>query len=169
MSSDLVVLLDTGVSASATIASMFESGDIREPGLTFENPELSAEQKLEVGAAISAAKHSANSLAALLDGANTLVKGKEYVGKAFVILGVEWRASDIEGEGCPVWALLSCADVQGESFKMSVGAWSVVESVALGDVKGFFGPDAWVQLIAVPLEKGRTALELHTAEGPFAR
>ena len=125
---------------------------------------------------ISAQRHAAKSIEELLEGGK-LTAGKDFTNRAFQIESVEWRASDIEGEGLPFYAVLGIVDANGESKKIGVGAKSVVEAVAIGDVKGFFGVGndfPWVKFVPKPLEKdgkltGRTALELHVADGPFAR
>lgn len=166
----------TRVLSSAVIADLFKTGDVNDPGLRFENPPMSPEQKAEAAQMISAQRHSAKNLEELLEGGK-LTSGQDYVNKAFTIETIEWRASDIAGEGLPFWALLTIVTAQGELKKIGVGARSVAEALAIGDVGGFFndlaGFKQWVKFTAVALTdadgklNGRTALELHVAEGPF--
>ena len=167
---DLVV---AGQLSSALIVELFATGEINSAALQFENAPL---DPVAAAASISAQRHAATTIEELLEGSK-LTAGKDFTNRAFQIGTVEWRASDIEGEGLPFYAVLSIVDTNGEAKKIGVGAKSVVEAVAIGDVQGFFGVGndrPWVKFVPKPMEKdgkltGRTALELHVAEGPFAR
>lgn len=165
---DLVV---AGSLSSALVAELFATGEINSAELSFDNAPV---DPAVAAANISAQRHAAKSLEELLEGGK-LTAGKDFTNRAFQIDTVEWRASDIEGEGLPFYAVLGIVDSNGEARKIGVGAKSVVESIAIGDVQGFFGvgPERpWVKFTPKQLEKdgkltGRTALELHIADGPF--
>ena len=167
---DLVV---AGALSSGLVVELFETGEINSAELSFQSAPMSPE---EASRSISAQRHAASSLEELLEG-NKLTAGKDFTNRPFQIDSVEWRASDIDGEGLPFYAVLGIVDANGEAKKIGVGARSVVEAVAIGDVKGFFGVGndfPWVKFVPKSLEKdgkltGRTALELHIADGPFAR
>lgn len=162
---------DDPKAASTFVVELFRTKVIYEPGLKFVNPRLSDEEKAELQELISEARHEATSLEEMLEGSK-LLSGKEYTNRPFKIAEVSWRASDIAGEGLPIFTILTVAIPGGSIKKIGVGAKSVVESVALGDARGWFGtePDKeWLKFVAVPIlddEKrptGRIAVELHTA------
>ena len=167
---DLVV---AGSLSSALVVELFATGEINSAELIFTNAPV---DPATAQANISARRHAAKSLEELLDGGK-LISGKDFTNRPFQIESVEWRSSDIEGEGLPFYAVLGIVDANGEAKKIGVGARSVVEAIAIGDVQGFFGVGddrPWVKFTPKPLEKdgkltGRTALELHIADGPFAR
>ena len=167
---DLVV---AGSLSSALVVELFATGEINSAELSFDNAPV---DPATAAKNISEQRHAAKSLEELLEGSK-LTAGKDFTNRAFQIESVEWRASDIDGEGLPFYAVLGIVDANGEAKKIGVGARSVVEAIAIGDVQGFFGVGddrPWVKFTPKPLEKdgkltGRTALELHIADGPFAR
>ena len=165
---DLVV---AGSLSSGLVAELFATGEINSAELQFENLPVDPEAAAR---SISAQRHAAKTVEELLEGGK-LTAGKDFTNRAFQIDTVEWRASDIEGEGLPFYAVLAVVDGNGEAKKIGVGAKSVVEAIAIGDVQGFWGlgdDKPWVKFTPKPMEKngkltGRTALELHVADGPF--
>ena len=167
---DLVV---AGSLSSALVVELFATGEINSAELIFTNAPV---DPATAQANISARRHAAKSLEELLDGGK-LISGKDFTNRPFQIETVEWRPSDIEGEGLPFYAVLGVVDANGEAKKIGVGAKSVVESVSIGDTNGWFGVGnewPWVKFTSIPLEKdgkltGRNALELHVADGPFPR
>lgn len=168
----------TAVLTSAIVASLFKDHRERDPEVkeTFKNPELDQAAKDELREAMHLSKHQAKNLEDLLEGGGML-NGRDYLNKPFQIEKVEWRMSDIEGEGLDFFAILSIVDAYGEVKRLATGGANVVESIALGDAGGFFQPIAgfaqWVKFVGVPLTdadgklNGRTALELHITDAPY--
>jgi hypothetical protein len=165
--------------ASAFVAELFRTHAFDDPTLKFTNPPLTPEQKDELQEAFHAAKHEATSLEAMLEGTDSgLVASKDYTNRPFKIADVAWRASELDGEGLPLFAILTVVTAQGEEKKVSTGAKSVCEAIALGDAKGWFGTGEdknWLKFVAIALydEDGKlrknSALELHIADdiAPF--
>jgi hypothetical protein len=162
---------DDPKSASRFVVDLFRTKAIYAPGLTFENPRLSDEEKAEMSELISEQRHTASSLEELLEGSK-LLAGKDYLNRPFKISNVAWRASTIAGEGLPIFAILTIVLPDGTEKKVGTGATSVVESVALGDAADWFGVSVdkeWLKFTGVDIldedrkKTGRTAVELHTA------
>jgi hypothetical protein len=164
--------------ASAFVAELFRTHAFDDPTLKFTNPPLTPEQKDELQEAFHAARHEATSLEAMLEGESGLLASKDYTNRAFKIADVSWRASELDGEGLPIFAILTIVNAQGEQKKVSTGAKSVCEAIALGDAKGWFGTGEdknWLKFVPVALydEDGKlrknSALELHIADdiAPF--
>ena len=169
---------DTLALTSAAVAELFKNHQQRDPDLVkrFNNPVLDQAAKDELREAMHQAKHSAKNLEELLEGGGML-NGRDYLNKPFQIERVDWRMSDIEGEGLDFFAILGIVDAYGEARRLATGGENVVESIALGDAGGFFQPIGgfaqWVKFVGVPLTDaegkpiGRTALELHITDAPY--
>ena len=175
--SQQLAIPDDPKAASRFVAELFRTKAVYDPALTFVNPTLNEEQKREAEDMIHAARHEAGSLEEMLEG-SALIAGRDFTNKPFKIADVVWRASDIEGEGLPIYTILTLALPDGTTKKLGTGARSVCEAVAIADSNSWFGvePDKeWLIFTGVPIFKDgkdtkRIVIELHTAGdlAPFA-
>ena len=114
MATDITpITVDQAISA-ADVVRFFETGGGFDIAQLVEDPEV-------VAARITERILKATSAAELF-GESQTIKGREYVGKPFQLQGVDWRPSDIEGEGLPFYAVLHVVDLEGEVHAISIGA-----------------------------------------------
>lgn len=94
----------------------------------------------------------------------TVLSGKEMTGQRIKFLGASFLDSDPELDGdIPLFALCDVVPEMGdgEVVKMSIGAGHVVGLMIRAHEMGWFPFDA--ELVAVPLGKGKTAINLQLA------
>jgi len=157
-SKDLVTI--DGTMTPADVIGYFGNPD----GFTFnfaEDPEA-------VSARIEARLLSATSLDELVGGGDDVLKARDNLGKPFQFISVEWRPSDMEGDGLPFYALFKLSDAQGNIHLMSCGARNVVLKAAKIAQEGWF--PCWLRIVEVQVKnpvKGRSApLDLVSAPEP---
>ena len=125
------------------------------------------EDPVEVQRRIEAATLAADSAESLF-GAPEVLHARDILGKPYQFLGVEWRPSDIEGEGLPFFGVFKIADAGGEIHLLSCGARSVVLKAARAEQIGLF--PRWLKIVEVQVKnpvKGRQApLDLVAADPP---
>lgn len=118
----------------------------------------------ETAARIAARDLEANSLDELLGGSDT-ISGKNYVGRPFCAVDVEWQASNIDGEGLPFYAVIHASNIDGESITITCGGRSVVRKLAVMKAKSFF--PAWIKLVqGEKTENGYYPLDIAKAAAP---
>lgn len=98
----------------------------------------------ETAARITARELAAKSIDDLLGGSET-ISGKNYVGKSWCFIDVEWLPSDIAGEGLPFYALIHAANHEGEAITITCGARSVMRKLAIMKANGWAGN--WVKIV----------------------
>jgi len=138
----------------------------------FEHPDQFvfnfSEDPAEISARIEAQTLGAKSLDELLGGGDEVLKARENLGKPFQFLSVEWRPSDMEGDGLPFYALFKLADKEGTVHLMSCGARNVVLKAAKIAAEGWF--PCWLKVTEIQVKnpvKGRSApLDLVAAPAP---
>ena len=108
----------------------------------------------------------AESLDDLLGGGSEVISAKQYLGKPFQLLSVDFRPSDYEeGEGLPFYVVAQIATAAGERQALSCGARSVVQKMALAASKGWL--PAWVKIVeGKATAAGYKPLDLAKASGP---
>ena len=153
-STDLVTI--DGTMTSAQVVRYFEDPS----GFTFkfeEDPE-------EVSRRIEARTLGATSADDLF-GTDTVLHARDVLNKPFQFLSVEWRPSDLEGEGLPFFGVFKVADGNGAISLLSCGARSVVLKAAKAEAEGWF--PRWLKIVEVQVKnpvKGRSLpLDLVTA------
>ena len=146
--------------SNSTVVSLFRNPTTDWNALSFQisSPE-------ETAARITARELSASSIDELLGGSET-ISGKNYVGKSFCLVDVEWLPSDIGGEGLPFYALIHAADVDGEMITITCGARSVMRKLAKIKAEGWLGQ--WVKIVKSDkkTENGYEPLDLAKGTAP---
>ena len=66
-----------------------------------------------------------------------MIHARDYLAKAFTLLRVEWRPSDIEGDGLPFFAVMHIVDMNGEAQVITTGARSVCMKAAKAQHEGW--------------------------------
>ncbi len=157
-SKDLVTI--DGTMTSTDVVSYFEHPD----NFTFkwsEDPE-------EVSRRIEAQLLGAETAEALFGGGEDVLKGRDWIGRSMQYQGVQWRPSDVEGEGLPFYALATVVLPDGSIRLLSCGARKVVLQLATADKLALF--PLWLRIVEVQVKnpiKGRSApLELVSAPDP---
>jgi len=143
---------------SQTVLSYIESGGAVQISLVQENPD-------DVAARITARLLGADSAEELF-GETKVLHARDYLNKGFELRSVEFRASDIEGEGFPFYAVLQITDDNGEVHAMTCGAKSVLTKAAIAAQKGFL--PTWVKIVKSekPTEAGYFPLDMVAASSP---
>ena len=95
-----------------------------------------AEDPETIAARIDAQILAAGSVEELF-GETTVIHARDYLAKAFTLLRVEWRPSDIEGDGLPFFAVMHIVDMNGEAQVITTGARSVVMKAAKAQHEGW--------------------------------
>lgn len=72
-----------------------------------------------------------------LFGESKVIHARDYLAKAFTLLSVEWRPSDIEGEGLPFFAVMHIVDMDGVPQVLTTGARSVLMKAAKAQQEGW--------------------------------
>ena len=107
---------------------------------------------------IEAQTLEATSAAELFGGGEDVLHARDMIGRPLQFLSVEWRPSDLEGEGLPFYALVKVADTQGEVRLMSTGARNIVLKLAKAQAAGWL--PQWLKVVEVTVKnpvKGRSA------------
>ena len=95
-------------------------------------------------------------------------EARDMIGRPLQFVSVEWRPSDLEGDGLPFYALFKVSDAQGDISLMSCGARNVVLKAAKIAQEGWF--PCWLRIVEVQVKnpvKGRSGpLELVSAPEP---
>ena len=129
MATKAVVTIDEAIPAEAVLSFLNDPTSV--DLLAFkEDPEAIAKR-------ITDAKLAAESLEQLLGGTET-VKARDFINKPFQALSVDFRPSDIEGEGTGVYAVIEIVDGNGERHALTCGGRGVVENLAIMAVRGWF-------------------------------
>jgi hypothetical protein len=128
--------------------------------------ELIQEDPDEVARRIDARLWEAGSAAELF-GESEVLHGKDYVNRPFLLTRVEFRPSDIEGQGLPFYGVFTISDYDGESHVLTCGATGVVKKAAKASSEGWL--PVWVKLVKSekPTDAGYYPLDLVSAPAGF--
>jgi hypothetical protein len=126
-----------------------------------------SEDPEEISARIDAQTLAATDADSLF-GQEEVLKGKNNIGVAFLFQSVEWRPSDIDGEGLPFYGLFHVVTAGGEKHLLSCGAKNVVLKAAKAAELGLF--PCWLKLVEVKVKNPKSGfsppLDLVTATDP---
>ena len=118
-----------------------------------------SEDPAAIAARIDAQVINASSAAELF-GETTTIKGRDYLNKPFRLVNVEWRNSDIEGEGLPFYGVFHIVDLNGEMQVMTVGGRSVLLKAAKAASEGWLPLDLKLVKSEKPTSNGYYPLDL---------
>lgn len=101
-----------------------------------------------------------------LFGSNETLSAQEVIGVPLQVRSVEWRPSQLEGEGLPFFAVCKVARSSGEIETLTCGAQSVCLKLAIADSRGWL--PLWLRIVMAeePTRSGRRPLDLVTAAEP---
>ena len=131
-------LVSTGTLDSATVLEVLATGNKNKIVFKTADPEETAKR-------IAERDLNAGSLDELLGGGNETISGRNYINKPFQITGVEWQASEIEGEGLPFYGVIHGTSIDGEVLVITCGATSVVRKLAVMQHNGWL--PAWCKIV----------------------
>jgi hypothetical protein len=124
--SEAVAVPDSTISTADVVAHLTTGAPIP---IVAEDPET-------IAARIDAQILSAGSVEELF-GEQSVIHARDYLAKAFTLLRVEWRPSDIEGDGLPFFAVMHIVDMNGEAQVITTGARSVCMKAAKAQHEGW--------------------------------
>lgn len=127
MASNIVAVNDLN---AETVVKLLEDGAA---GVTLSLPQQKPE---DIAARIAARDFSAQTADELFGG-NEAESSKEWIGRPFHLVDVEFLPSDIPDAPLPFFALLKVATLDGESKTITTGAATLVRKVAVAKAKGF--------------------------------
>lgn len=127
MASNIVAVTDL---SADSVVSILENGA---SGVKISLPQQAPE---EVAARIAARDFAAETAEELFGG-NEAESSKEWIGRPFHLVDVEFLPSDIPDAPLPFFALLKVATLDGESKTITTGAVTLVRKVAVAKAKGF--------------------------------
>lgn len=81
---------------------------------------------------------------------DTLEPARDFLGQPLIIHSVEWRSSEFEGEGIPIYAIVKATDRAGAVHTISCGARSVCLKLAKA------GAQNWLPLTAQFIRREQT-------------
>ena len=129
-----------------------------------------SEDPEEISRRIDAETIAATDADALFGESEEVLKAKDWLDKPLQFLSVDWRPSDVEGEGLPFYGLFRVATPDGTIHLLSCGAKNVVLKAAKAADLGAF--PRWLKLVEVPVKnpvKGRSLpIDLVNAPDPTA-
>ena len=131
------ITLADGEISSADVMKYLETGGSFSVRQIVEDPEA-------VSARINARILEASSPEELF-GESKTIKGHEYLGKPFQLLEVEWRASELDGEGLPFYGVFRICDLEGEIHVLTIGAKSVLLKAAKAASSGWL--PLWLKIV----------------------
>ena len=138
---------------SELVLNLIETGEYRNKKFV-----TTVADPVETARRIALRDLSASSLDELLGGSET-ISGRDYIGKPFTLLSVEWQVSEIEGDGLPFYAVLHIADINGNAKTLTTGAVTVVRKLAVISARGWL--PAPLKIVKLPkTEAGYEPLDL---------
>ena len=153
-----IVSMSGGITAS-DVLKFVESNGAYTITVAAENPEI-------IAARINSEIMSAETPEALF-GEREVIHGRDYLNKPFQLLDVEYRPSDIEGEGLPFYGVFHIVTRDGEVKVMTTGARSVLLKAAKAQAENWL--PLWVRLVQSEkkTENGYQPLDLASAPEGF--
>ena len=148
-----IIPSNEGLQASDVIAYV-ESGGTKTFTVAAESPEV-------IAARIDSQVFTASSIDELLGG-REVIHARDFLNKPFTLTDVEFRPSEIEGEGLPFYAVLHIVDMDGAVNVLTTGARSVVMKVAKIRAEGWL-PASLKLVEGSKTANGYTPLDLAAA------
>jgi hypothetical protein len=139
-----------GTADAVAVLEYFNSGTT--PVFTKPDPK-------EAGKRIEQARLNATSADELFGGGQGLPSGKDYAGRPFMLVSVEWQETELPNSEIPFYAVLHIIDLQGEEKAITCGAKTVVQKLALAVANGWL-PRALKITKGKVLDNGGQALDL---------
>jgi len=129
---DVVQIIDT--LDSKTILSLFDEG------ISGKRFEFKTVDPNEVARRIAVRDLEANSLDELLGGSESeVISGRNYIGKPFTLVRVEWQKSDDKYDaGLPFYAVCHIVTLDGEPKVLTTGATTIVRKLAKIDYENWY-------------------------------
>lgn len=156
--SNIVVSSEGGITASDVIKYV-ETGGAHTITVAAEDPSV-------IAARIDAEIFNATSVDELF-GERAVIHGRDYLNKPFTLVDVEWRPSDIEGEGLPFYAVFHIADIDGATHVLTTGARSVLMKAAKAQKEGWLPIQVRLVQSDKKTESGYQPIDLVAAPGLF--
>lgn len=153
-----IISIDGGISPSDVVAYV-KSGGAHKITVATEDPSV-------IAARIDAQILEASSVEELF-GDREVIHGRDYLNKPFRLFDVEWRPSDIEGEGLPFYAVFHIVTLDGETKVLTTGARSVLMKAAKAQMEGWLPLDVKLVQSEKKTESGYQPLDLVAAPGLF--
>ena len=153
-----IIVSEGGIQAS-DVVKYVESGGTHKITVATEDPSA-------IAARIDAQIFQASSVEELF-GERDVIHGRDYLNKPFRLVNVEWRPSDIEGEGLPFYAVFHIADIDGEMKVLTTGARSVLMKAAKALSEGWLPIDVKLVQSEKKTESGYQPIDLVAAPGLF--
>lgn len=153
-----IVAMDGGITPQDVLRYV-ESGGTYKIALPAQDPEAVAERiNLEIINASSVDE---------LFGEREVIHGRDYLNKPFNLLDVEYRPSDIDGEGLPFYGVFHIVTPDGETKVLTTGARSVLLKAAKAQYEGWL--PLWVRIVQSDkkTENGYQPLDLQAAPEGF--
>ncbi len=144
---------------AADVVEFIESGGTKSFAIVTEDPAT-------IAARIDAQILSASSVEELF-GEREVIHARDYLNKPFRLLDVEWRPSDIEGDGLPFFAVMHIATMDGEPAVLTTGARSVLLKVAKAQKEGWLPLEVRLVQSEKKTASGYQPLDLAPAPGMF--
>ena len=151
------VTVDTSVTASQVL-EYIQSGGAVQIAFIEENPE-------DVARRINARILNASSPEELFGDAK-VIHARDYLNRPFQLLAIDWRPSDIDGEGFPFYGVFQIADVNGEVHVLTTGAKSVLMKAAVAEKNGWLPLWVQIQKSDKPTAAGNFPLDMNSAPEP---
>ena len=149
---------ENAISAS-DVVEFIESGGTKSFAIVVEDPAT-------IAARIDSQILSASSVEELF-GEREVIHARDYLNKPFRLLNVEWRPSDIEGDGLPFFAVMHIATMDGEPAVLTTGARSVLLKVAKAQKEGWLPLEVRLVQSEKKTASGYQPLDLMPAPGMF--
>jgi len=127
---------------------------------------VASEDPSVIAARIDAEILNASSVEELF-GERAVIHGRDYLNKSFTLVDVEWRSSDIEGEGLPFYAVFHIVTMDGETAVLTTGARSVLMKAAKAQSEGWLPLQVKLVQSEKKTESGYQPLDLVSAPAPF--
>jgi hypothetical protein len=157
MASEMAVP-DSSISA-ADVVAFIESGGAKSFPIVVEDPAV-------IAARIDSQIMNATSVEELF-GEREVIHARDYLNKPFRLLNVEWRPSDIEGDGLPFFAVMHIATLDGEPAVLTTGARSVLLKVAKAQKENWLPLEVRLVQSEKKTASGYQPLDLAPAPGMF--
>jgi hypothetical protein len=97
---------------------------------------LPVQDSAEVAMRIAARDFAASSVEELFGGKDA-ISARDYVGRPFTVVDVEFLPSELPDSPLPFFAVIHGADLEGEGVTITTGAATIVRKIAVAKARGW--------------------------------